>query len=360
MFLRRAPRQVLQLALALLLGLVLLAGCGVPYYSQAIWGQGRLLLARRSVQRVIASPETDEATRGRLELLSAVRDFASRGLGLPDNESFRSYVRLERPHVLWNVIAAPELSTEPVQWCFPVAGCVAYRGYFSQRRAERYAAGLREQGLDTQVYGVAAFSTLGWFADPAMSTFLDWEEPELAELVFHELAHQRLYVKGDTTFNESFASFVAERGVGLWLREGGKAALLSDFEVRVDHRERFARLVAEYRSRLQSAYDMPQDDDWKRARKRQILAGLREAYESRSGGWREDSSYDEWFEQDLNNAHLVAVASYRDLVPAFRTLYERAGSDLATFYEEVERLARRSDGERKELLEEWADDQRRP
>ncbi len=200
------------------------------------------------------------------------------------------------------------LSRSPVAWRTAATS--------SQSRAERYAAGLAEDGLDTQVYGVAAYSTLGWFADPALSTFLEWEEPDLAELVFHELAHQRLYVKGDTTFNESFASFVAERGVELWLREGGKDSFLSNYEARSDHRESFAQLVAEYRSRLQSAYDMPQDDDWKRARKRELLAELRAAYESRTGSWRDDPSYDEWFAQDLNNAHLVAVASYRDLVPA--------------------------------------------
>ncbi|MDH3404025.1 MAG: aminopeptidase [Acidobacteriota bacterium] len=327
-----------------------LAGCGVPYTSQAVWGHCRLLMARRSVAKLIASSETDAATRGRLELLSDIRDFASRDLALPENKSFRTYVSLDRPYVLWNVVAAPELSTEPLEWCFPIAGCVSYRGYFSQRRAERFAATLRGRGYDVVAYGVAAYSTLGWFADPASSTFLDWDEAELAELVFHELAHQRLYAAGDTTFNESFASFVAEQGVALWFRATGTEARVSEYARRAGHRERFADLVAGYRARLQAAYDAPRADDWKRARKRELLADLRAAYGRRTGTWADDPLYDGWFAQELDNAHLAAVASYHDLVPAFRALYRRAASSLEAFYEEAEALSRREPAERSAIL----------
>lgn len=354
-----------RLAIGLLLAVTLVAlaaSCGLPYYSQAVWGHGRLLVKRQAISRLLEHRDLDSELRRRLTLLVEIRDFASELLALPDNKSYRQYVELDRPHAVWNVLAAPELSVASVEWCFPIAGCVSYRGYFSERRAHAYARELSADGLDTYVYGVAAYSTLGWFADPVLSSFATWPEVDLAELLFHELAHQVVYLPGDTAFNESFASLVAEVGVERWLEVRAKPASIADYRRRLLHQQAFAELVGDYRSRLDSAYAGDGDTAGRTAEKRRLLSELKTAYAERSGSWRTDARYDAWFAQELNNAHLASINTYRQLVPGFRQLLASCGEELPSFYAAVAELEAVSEEERVALLEGgrscggWLDD----
>ena len=331
--------------------LLLIAGCTLPYYSQAALGHTALLLKRRDVENLVDRSSTPEELRDRLRVLLEIRDYASGELGLPENRSYRSFVDLGRPYPVWNVVAAPELSIEPITWCFPVAGCVAYRGYFARERAERYAARLREDGADVYLYGVAAYSTLGWFADPALSSFIEWPDLDLASLIFHELAHQVAYAPGDTSFNESFASFVAEVGVERWLQGQGRGSEAADLVAAREAAQSFAELVSDYRERLRLAYGEDRSDEWKRGRKQAIFAEMAAAYRSRTGSWAGTNRYDRWFARELNNAHLVSVASYTGLVADFQRLFEASEGDLPRFYEAVRELASLDGAERRSRLE---------
>lgn len=337
---------------ALLLAAILLAlpfgGC---YLTRTAAGGLRLLAERRPIDRVLADPHTDPAQAAKLRRVVAAREFAGAELALPDGGSYRTWVALDRPYAVWNVVATPELSLTPETWCFPVAGCVSYRGYFSERRAERFADRLRRRGLDVDVAGVAAYSTLGWFADPVLSTFLELPPPELAGLLFHELAHQRLYVPGDVPFNESFASTVELAGVRRWLLQHGEGGELAAWLARRHRAEQLDSLLAAGRERLAEVYAADRPDAWKRQQKRAAFAELERRYRTlRDDAWGGWDGYDAWFGQGLNNAHLAALAAYDRWVPAMQTLLAREGGDLERFYAVVERLGERPPAEREAIL----------
>jgi predicted aminopeptidase len=341
----------------LVVALVLIAtGCSsLGFYTQSVGGQLAILFKRRSVTAILADDREDATLREKLQRVLEAREFASRSLSLPDNGSYRSYVRLNRPYAVWNVVAAPALSVEPVTWCFPVAGCVSYRGYFSRARAERFAEKLRSRGYDAAVEGVAAYSTLGWFRDPVLSTFIDWPSPDLASLIFHELAHQRLYVKGDTVFNESFASVIEHEGLTRYLEEGGDQAALAVWEARHDRQRQFADLVLGHRERLRKIYassSIATQD--KLRRKREIFAEMARDYEDLKGSWGGYAGYDRWFDRELNNAHLASVGNYDRWVPAFEALLEDVGGDLRAFYDEVDALAKLKLEERRRRLSQFS------
>ncbi len=326
----------------------LLAGCEtLSYYAQAIGGHLDLEGRARPVAELLADAATPPQLRERLALAQRLRAFASRSLALPDNASYARYADLGRPYAVWNVVAAPEFSLEPVQSCFPVAGCVAYRGFFAHEDAARHAGRLRGEGLDVFVYGVPAYSTLGAFADPLLSTFIAWPEADLARLMFHELAHQRLYVKGDSSFNESFAVAVEREGLRRWLAAEGRDADLKKYDqARAGERE-FARLLDETRSRLGKIYESDLTPEAKRAQKRAELEKL-----------VSDSTFLRHIrrlgkvESDPNNALLASFATYTTLVPAFERLLEEAGGDLPAFYARAEALAALGKAERKARLQE--------
>jgi predicted aminopeptidase len=218
-----------------------LPGCGVLYVAQAARGQWQVMHARQPIDKVIASDRTAPQLRDRLTEVRAARDFASRELALPDNGSYRSYADLERPYVVWNVVAAPEFSVNPRRWCFPIAGCVAYRGYFKEEKARQFADSLAKEGFDTYVGGVAAYSTLGKFKDPVLNTMLGYGDDELAAIIFHELSHQLIYVANDSEFNEAFATAVEQAGLERWLKARGRESDLGRFKAR---RERQAQIIA--------------------------------------------------------------------------------------------------------------------
>jgi predicted aminopeptidase len=270
---------------------------------------------------VLEDPSAAPALKDRLRLAAEIRDFATRELKLPDDGAYRSYAALDRPYALWNVVATPEFSLEPLQSCFPIAGCVAYRGYYAREAAERRAASLRAAGNDVLVYGVPAYSTLGWFDDPLLSSFIDYPEAELARLMFHELAHRLLYVKDDSTFNESFAVTVEREGLRRWLAAKGRVAPA--------RKDEFAALIAETRKRLQALYRLRLAPQAMREDKRAALEPLRPWLAALRG-----------FEgQEPTNALIASYATYTDLVPTFERLLAEAGGDLPKFYAAAKRLA---------------------
>lgn len=338
--------------LTLLLLLAVVSGCASPaYYLHAVSGQAELLNKRRPLAEVLSDPATTPQTRRQLELVRRLRDFASLELGLPDNRSYRTYADLERPFVVWNVFATPELSLEPKQWCFVFAGCVSYRGYFAQDKAEKFAAGLKQAGHDIYVGGVPAYSTLGWFNDPLLNTFIHRSEADLAGLLFHELAHQVVYVGGDTAFNESFATVVELEGVQRWFEHHGTAPQAEAYRQKIRRREQFTALVLKHKARLAEIYASKPGDAEKRAGKRKIFGELRNDYAALKRGWGNHIDYDKWFEQDLNNAHLAAIGMYSQHVAALQKLLAQQNNDLAVFYASVRVMANLPENERHMTLQ---------
>lgn len=339
---------------ALFLLLAVLTGCASPlYYAQAVSGQIELLMKRRPVEEVLADPATPPETRRQLELVRRLREFASRELLLPDNRSYRSYADLERPFAVWDVFAAPELSLEPEQWCFLVAGCVPYRGYFARDKAERFAASLKQKGYDVYVGGVPAYSTLGWFDDPLLNTFLHRSEAELAGLLFHELAHQKIYVSGDSAFNESFATVIELEGVKRWFRQSGDAKEAEAYRLKIRRREEFTALVLKHRARLKDIYASNLSDAEKRAAKARMFEELRGEYAKLKTSWDGYAVFDNWFKQDLNNAHLTAIGLYSHYVAAFQKLLAQQGGDLAAFYGAAEEIKKMPKAERDVALRKF-------
>jgi predicted aminopeptidase len=328
------------------LALALLPACGTLYIAQAARGQWQVLHERRPIANVMADARTSPQLRERLAAVEAARDFASRELGLPNNKSYRSYADLGRPYVVWNVVAAPEFSIEPVQWCFPIAGCVAYRGYFSEQNAEAFAAGWRKKSFDVVVQGVPAYSTLGKFADPVLNTMLIYGDNELAAIVFHELAHQLIYVEGDSEFNEAFAVSVEETGLARWLEFKGRKEELNEFRAESLRDLAFNTLFAQRRKELARLYASKLPPALMRERKRLQFAEL--ADDMRDLARREGvhSGYEEWIASGLNNAYLASVATYFDCVPGFERLLAREEGDLPRFYAAVRVLARAPQAQR--------------
>ena len=305
-----------------LLAVCLLTGCEtLAYYAQAIGGQFSLRARAQPVATLLEDPATPQALRERLALARSIREFAARALKLPDNASYRSYADLSRPYAVWNVVAAPEFSLEPLQSCFPVAGCVSYRGFFAQQDAERHAAGLRAQGHDVYVYGVPAYSTLGRFDDPLLSTFIRYPDAELARLVFHELAHQVVYVKDDSTFNESFAVAVEREGVRRWLAATGRSAALKDYFASQERNRRFAGEIEQARARLNVLYRQRIAPEAMRERKWLELESLKAKLVGQ----------ERFRELTPNNAFLASFATYTQLVSTFERLLQEEGGDLERF-----------------------------
>jgi predicted aminopeptidase len=333
----------------------LLASCStLNYYTQAAQGQLELLSDSRPIDDWIADPGTSSKLRLRLETARQIRRFAVSEIALPDNDSYKKYAALKRKYVLWNVVATPELSLKPLQWCFPVAGCVNYRGYYNKEAAESYARELKDEGNDVEVGGVPAYSTLGWFSDPLISTFINYPDAELARMIFHELAHQIVYAQGDSQFNESFASTVEEVGVERWMERFGNQAMRDGYARYKSRKHDFLALLLKYRKALEQNYALvDRSDSQKRAVKARLFQELKDEYQVLKGNWGGYAGYDRFFEQPLSNAHLASIATYEDFVPAFRALLRREGS-FPRFYKSVKRLAELDRKERHRVLKALA------
>ncbi len=333
---------------------VLCVGCAqIGYYVQAAHGQFSLLSEARPIDDWLASPDVEDKIKGKLTRIKEIRAFAARELGLPDNGSYTTYADLKRPFVMWNVVATPELSLKPVQWCFPVAGCVNYRGYYSKEDAQAYAAELRAQNYDVEVSGVPAYSTLGWFKDPVLSTFIQYPDGELARLVFHELAHQVVYVPGDSRFNESFAVAVEEAGVERWMALYGDDKMRKTYAAYEKRKRDFLALLERHRKSLQANYERDVDDSEKRREKAAIFHALKEEYLALKESWGGYSGYDRWFAEPLSNAHLSAIATYHDFVPGFRAMLVQQ-KNFGQFYDAVRALALLNKEERHQQLAHFA------
>lgn len=315
------------------------SGC---YLMQAATGQMELTSKRQPIARLLSDTRTPEKLRTRLEYVAAARTFASQELGLPDNDSYRSYADLGRPYVVWNVFATDEFSVQPRRWCFPIAGCVVYRGYFAENNAQSYARRLRFKGKDTAVGGVSAYSTLGHFKDPVLNTMLGWSDVQLASTLFHELAHQVVYVPGDSEFNEAFATVVEEAGLQRWLASRGRLQDLAAWNEQRHRNAQFVGLLLQTRERLDALYQSNLPDDEKRDRKQYEFGVLKLQYAQLKTQWNGYRGYDAWFSRTLNNAHLVSAATYYGCVPGLKRVLQSVDGNLPQFYEKARELAKES------------------
>lgn len=356
---------VLARHLGVITGLLLavwLGGCAdTRYYAQSVFGHLQLMQAARPIDDWLQDEAAPDALKQRLNLAREMRRFAVAELNLPDNASYHRYADLKRRHVVWNVVAAPQFSLTLKTWCFLVAGCVGYRGYFSESEAQALADSLRAEGLEVSVYGVPAYSTLGWMnwmgGDPLLNTFIHYPEGELARMVFHELSHQVLYVADDTAFNESFATAVERLGGAHWLQQQASPLARAEYAAFDARRQKFRALTRATRDRLGLIYKenspLAHTNKALEAMKKVAYKEFKESYAALKTSWGGYSAYDAWVAQ-ANNASFGAQAAYDDYVPGFEALFEREGRDWTRFYDAVRQLAKFPARERQDLLKHWA------
>lgn len=333
------------------LAALLLQGCDASFYWQAAKGQFDLLQRRQPIPDLIQSDRTDPTLKTQLEYVLRVRSFAQEQLHLTVRDNYLSYADLQRPYVVWNVFATPALSLQNQRWCFPIAGCVPYRGYFSEDEARAYARTLAQEGLDTYVGGVAAYSTLGWFDDAVLNTFVSRDELSLAALLIHELAHQTLYVPDDSTFNESFATAVEQLGLERWIAHARLHHQQPAYQITQQRQQQFLALVLQHRHARETLFRQNLPDDEKRAGKILLQERLQQQYAQLKQTWNGFNGYDRWFAQPVNNAQLSTVATYHTLVPGFRALFEQSGQDFPVFFQRCRKLAGQSPDERHRQLQ---------
>jgi predicted aminopeptidase len=326
---------------------LVLSGCGSLYVAQAARGQLQILNAREPIRKVIADPRTDAQLRRRLEEVQAAREFAWRELALPNNKSYTAYADLDREFVVWSVVATPEFSVEPREWCFPFVGCVAYRGYFREKSAEEFAQSLRDEGFDAIVGGVPAYSTLGKFNDPILNTMMSYGDDELASIMFHELSHQVIYIQDDTAFNEAFAVTVEQEGLARWLKSRGRADQLVRYQKRRERQSEGLAVVRRYRTELAALYASGIAADVMRSRKATVFARLVEELKALDARYSVKSGIVDDLEDGPNNARLASIATYYDCVPGFEKLLASVDHDLPRFYAAAADLVKLSRAERR-------------
>lgn len=347
---RTGSWQAARAGAAVIAAVLGVSGCGVGYYWQAATGHMALMRRSEPVADVVADPQTPDALRRRLINGTEALAFAHEALALPDNGSYERYADLGRRYAVWNVVAAPALSLEPRTWCFPVAGCVSYRGYFHRRDALAFAERLQASGNDVFVGGVPAYSTLGRFADPLLNTMLDQSDAQIAALIFHELAHQRLYVRDDTAFNEGFAGVVETEGLRRWLRYRGDTRAFCAIRLERERRYAVLAIIDAIRGGLQAVYDLDIPDATKRSAKAALLATLDAAYERLRSSWSVPPDFDHWFAVPFNNARFVALGAYEDTRPAFEELLRQSGGDLEIFFSRAAALGAEPPDRRSAML----------
>jgi predicted aminopeptidase len=332
-----------------------LSGCqAVRYYRQAVAGQCQIFLHEQSIPNLVADPKTPAPLRARFDAILKIRQFAAEQLKLPTGKSYLKYTDLHRDYVVWNVNVCPALSLEPKTWWFPIVGRASYRGYFHEQPARDYAAEFAKKGWDVYVDGIETYSTLGWFNDPILNTFVNEPDSELAETIFHELTHRRLFVPGDTDFNEAFATANASEGVRRWFLAASNSAAYDRYRAGLEKDHQFIDIVMAARAQLQAVYDDPHlNDTAKLARKQDIITQLRARHAELKVSWGGKSPFDEWFDEPINNAKLNTISAYYDLVPAFNALLRANGGDLENFYEAVARLGKLPLPERHRQLEAY-------
>lgn len=345
-----AARRCGRIAIIAILGTVV-TGCSLPYYWQAAAGHLDVVQRRVPIDTVLDDPEQPASVKDSLRRVVAMRRFAVDELGLPDNDSYVTYADLERPYVVWNVVAAEEFSVDAEQWCFVFIGCVSYRGYFSRGAAEEFSATLEQRGLDTYVAGATAYSTLGYFSDPVLNTMLAGGESYVAGVLFHELAHQRFYLRGDSALNEAFATAVQQYGTALWLMRFGSDDDVTAYRRRLGRQADFTTIVADQRTRLATLYASSASVDELREGKLAAFAQMRVDYERNKAAWGGVADYEAWFSQPLNNAQLASVTTYRRWLPGLLWYIDAHGLDA--FYAQMDELEQLDPAERERRLEQW-------
>jgi predicted aminopeptidase len=350
----------------LLLAALAMSGCrSLSYYGQAIKGQYQIVAHRERIEKLLADPQTPARLKVKLDLVQRLRAFAAKDLRLPVDGHYEKYADVHRPYVVWNVEAAPEFSLEPKSWWYPFVGSLEYRGYFSERGAQDYAAKLKKKGYDVYVGGVTAYSTLGWFKDPVLNTFIFDPESDLAETIFHELGHARVFARGDTDFNEAFATTVGQEGTRRWLKAKDDQRAYENYLAELQRTRQFAKLILTTRERLGTLYGDERTeegtfkatktmralrDDQLRLQKQLLIERLQREYKELKTEWGGRTDYDAWFAEQINNAQLNSVAAYYDLVPSFERLLAQNKGDLEKFYEAAHRLAHEPKQERDRQL----------
>ena len=333
---------------------VVLIGCGsIVYYKQLISGQIAILNKKQPIHELLDNSDTPEKLKKRLRLVMDIRTFAKDELFLPVKNQYLSFVELNRPFAGWNMWATPEFSFSPKTWCYPIIGCAIYRGYFSKEDAFNYGHQLEAQGYDVYIGGVVAYSTLGWLDDPVFSTFIYRSDIRLAALIFHELSHHLLYVSDDTTFNESFAIAVEQEGLHRWLKAINNLKASEIYKLDYQRRQQFIELVMKYRKELETLYAKNLPIPEKRQAKAAIFEKLKDDYRLLKQHWNGYSGYDFWMYQKMNNAKLISVSTYNDLVPAFLELLKTCNNDLKVFYKKCQDLSKKSKEERWAYLEKY-------
>jgi predicted aminopeptidase len=363
---RRNRRRWWRWGLALAALALIVTGCkSVGYYQQAAAGQWQIVSKRQDIKKLLQQPDTRPALREQLELILSLREYAEHELKLKPDGHYTQYADLGRRFVVWNVYAAPEFSLEPKKWWYPVVGSLKYRGFFNEADARACGADLERKGYDVYVGGVDAYSTLGFFKDPVLNTFIHHQPSELAELIFHELSHQRVFAKGDTDFNEAFATTVGEEGARRWMASHADAATRAKYDEALKRKDQFVALVMQGRERLKEIYGeetshrprtaiAPGSESLvaaKRARKQEVIQQLRIDYARLKASWGGDSSYDRWFSRSLNNAQLNTVSTYYNMVPALTKLLQQNGGDLEKFYASCKGLAQLTKEQRRAELD---------
>ena len=326
-------------------------GCSsLGYLAHTANGHLKVMSKRQSIEQLLKQDDINTTLRRDLNTVQDIRSYASSALALPDNNSYTQYVELERDYVTWVVFAAPELSLQPVNWCFWIVGCVPYRGYFDPNKAEQFAESLRSQGLEVHVTPVAAYSTLGWFSDPVLSPMLNKGIVVTADYIFHELAHQQIYIKDDTEFNEAFATAVATAGVQAWLQQVNDLSSLARYQRNADEKQQIYFLVKTLRETLQTIYESSTSSNLKRKDKKLAFIKYQTDVNALLNGWQHGARYRRWALEGINNAKLNAMAAYYELVPNFLDLLQECQKDYARFYEVVASMQSLSKKQRRHYL----------
>ena len=321
----------------LIIATVTVSACSsFGYYMDLMEGHSELLEKRKPIKEILADKDTELKLRNLLEKSQDIRDFASKSLHLPENDSYRMYADLQRRYAVWNVVAAKEFSVRPKKWCFIFVGCLSYRGYFSKADATSYAKELKAEGYDVYVAGANAYSTLGWFDDPLLNTMMYKSEARRAGIIFHELAHQVVYIDDDSAFNEAFATTVEQEGIRRWMSIKGRNKEYQAYLLNKQRDSEFTLLLKDSREKLKQLYNLKISDIAKREKKKKLFSLMQKKYEALKKSWGGKIDYDLWMAQELNNAHLLLIATYHDLVPTFQSMLKNENYNLKNFYSVIE------------------------
>jgi predicted aminopeptidase len=339
----------------LVLVLLLSACSDIGYYWHSTKGHLALMNKRVDIDVMLQQPDLDSDLRQRLLLVQQIREFSIDQLALPESGSYTSYAQLDRPYVLRNLFAASEFSTQLHSWCYPIVGCTSYRGYYDEELLNEYVMQLKAQNFDTYISYVPAYSTLGWFDDPVLSSFIDWPDYRLAGLLFHELSHQRIYIDDDTQFNESLSVAVQLAGTGLWLKSANESAQMDEFERWIEYRREVILLIEATREKLRQLYETESEDAIKRDKKAAIFTTSREGYAVISERLNYKDGFEGWFAGELNNAKIGSVSAYNTYTPAFMAMLKALDYNFSAFFDSVEEIGEMDRAAREQCLASWID-----